>query len=113
MVPEGDLESDDEDIDREDGAPLGIVTKKSKKKNKQQNITDSSTIKRGNVPGHDIESDRVTRTESGTRVGTEAVGRDSPTPSPIASDDEEEQEEEEREKDDEEETGQFIFIEFF
>ena len=53
MVPEGDLESDDEDIDREGGAPLGIVTKKSKKKNKQQNITDSSTIKRGNVPGHD------------------------------------------------------------
>ena len=36
MVPEGDLESDDEDIDREGGAPLGIVTKKSKKKKEKK-----------------------------------------------------------------------------
>ena len=100
MVPESDLESDDEDINQEGEAPVGIVTKKSKKKNKQQINIDMNSISRVGAPVHDSEVDRVTSTESGTRIGT---GRESPTPSPIASDNEEDEEE-----DDEEEIGQSI-----
>ena len=94
MVPEGDIESDEVEDGDEDKAPLGIVTKKSKKKNKQQINLDLYTIKKIPGSGVKIVKERETGTGTGTgtgtdtRTGTGANGRESPSPSPSPSDDE-------------------------